>query len=276
MVLVTKFDGRKQEFQKRKVIRTCLRMHASPEVAEKIADKIEKEIYEGIPTKKILKLIFKYLREYRPEIRHQKDLREAICLLRPKPDFEEFVNLLLKAYGYEVQPPQIVKGKCIEHEIDGIAKKDGKTFYVEVKHHFNPHTYTGIDVCLEANSILEDFKEGFENGITPIKFDKVLIVCNTKFSEHAKRYAECKNIQLLGWKNPEERGLERLIEEKKLYPITFLKALSFEDEKKFGDAGIVLLKQLTELELEKIHLKTRISRKKLRVYIKKATEILGS
>jgi transcriptional regulator NrdR family protein len=64
MIFVTKFDGRKQPFDKSKIIRTCLRMHASLEQAKEIADKIEKKIYDGIPTKKILRMIFTYLKKY--------------------------------------------------------------------------------------------------------------------------------------------------------------------------------------------------------------------
>ncbi|MFQ6057186.1 MAG: ATP cone domain-containing protein, partial [Methanosarcinales archaeon] len=181
-MFVTKFDGRKQEFKKEKIVRTCLRMHATREQAYAIAEKIESKIYDGITTKEILKMIFKYIKEYRPEIRHEIDLRKAISLLRPKPDFEVFVQLLLRTMGYDVTPNQILKGKCVEHEIDAVAKNENETILVEVKHHYSHHTYTGLDVCLVAQSRLEDLVEGFKLGHNKINFNKVMIVCNTKFS----------------------------------------------------------------------------------------------
>ena len=274
MIYVTKFDGRKEPFLKEKIIRTCLRMHASLEQAKLIADRIETEAYEGIPTKKILKLIFKHLKEFKPEIKHQIDLREAIALLKPKPDFERFVQLILKAYGYEVEGNRIIPGNCVEHEIDGILRKGDETIYLEVKHHFNHHVYTGLDVVLEVNSTLEDLKEGFRNGKNSINFTQALIVCNTKFSEHAKRYAKCKGINLIGWRYPEEKGLERLIEEKKLYPVTFLKGLDEKIREKFSNAGIVLLKQLVEKSLEELHRETGISKNKLKKIVEKARQLV--
>ncbi len=275
MIFVTKFDGRKQPFQKQKVIRTCLRMHASPKQARLIADKVESKLYDGIKTKEILEMIFKYMKEYRPEIKHEIDLREAISLLRPKPDFEEFIRLLLKDYGYQIETAQIVEGKCVEHEIDGIVKKDEDIIYVEVKHHFNHHTYTGVSVFLEAKARFEDLIEGYKSKINPIHFNKILIVCNTKFSNHAKKYAKCTGINYLGWRAPEKKGLEEMIEKKKLYPITFLKNLDRKTEIRFGNAGIVLLKQLVENDIKKLHERTKIPKNRLKTFMKKAKEILG-
>lgn len=274
MMFVTKSDGRKQPFDKSKVVRTCLSMHATENQARDVANKVEEKVYEGIPTKKILQMIFTFMKEHRPEVAHEIDLREAISLLRPKPDFELFIFHLLKEFGYSVTGSQLVKGKCVEHEIDAVALKDEDVIYVEVKHHFMHHTFTGVSVFLESQAIFEDFIEGFKAGVTRINFNKALVVCNTKFSEHALQYAACKKINYLGWSAPAERGLQQMIEEKKLYPITFLKGLDKNLEEKFGDAGIVLLKQLVECSLDEAWRKTRIQKEKLEKLVKNAKEIL--
>ena len=273
MILVTKFDGRKQPFDRNKVINTCLRLHATREQAEAVVSKIERKLYDGIPTNKILKMVFNYLKEFRPEIKHRIDLREAISKLRPKPDFELFVALLLKEYGYSVQTNQSVAGACVSHEIDAIALKDSETIFVEVKHHLQPHTYTGVDVFLETQARLEDLREGFKLGRHNFNFSKALVICNTKFSDHALQYAQCKGISYMGWKAPPEAGLEKMIEEKKLYPITLLKSLDFEIEQKFGDAGIVAIKQLLEQDVDELHRKTGISKKRLKLIIRNVREI---
>ena len=155
MIYVTKADGRRQVFDKLKIARTCVRMGASKEEAENIAEKIEKKIQDGTTTKKILQMIFSELENYRPEVKHIIDLREAISLLRPKPDFEKFVAEILKSLGYQIQTNQIVSGKCVGHEIDVIAHNRNEIIYVEVKHHMQHHTFTGVDVFLEANSTLD-------------------------------------------------------------------------------------------------------------------------
>lgn len=274
MMFVTKFDGRKQPFQKDKIVRTCLKMHATPQQARTVADRIEGKIYDGIPTKKVLKMIFSELKEFKPGIRHEIDLRESIALLRPKPDFEQFVALLLREYGYDVESNQIIQGKCVDHEIDAIAKKDDETIYVEVKHHLQPHTYTGVDIFLETKARFDDLIEGFKAGRNVINFNKALVVCNTKISEHARRYSECADIEHIGWKYPPEHGLEEMIKEKKLYPITFLRGLDVVSETKLGDARIILLRQLVETDIDELWKKTVIPKDKLKTFVKKAGEVL--
>jgi hypothetical protein len=274
VVWVTKADGTRQPFEPEKVVSTCLRMGVDKEAAEAIVKRVESQAYDGIPTKKILQLVFRYLKKYRPALKHRIDLRKAISLLRPKPDFELFVQLLLREYGYRVLPNQIVRGKCIEHEIDAIARREDETILVEVKHHFNHHTYTGLDVPRIARAIIEDLTEGFDIKLTPMKFNKVLIVCNTKFSEHAIQYAKCRDLNLIGWRTPPDRGLEQMIEEKRFYPITFLKGLNRKSEEKLADNGVILLKQLTTCDLGELSRKTGIQREVLKGLKKNAEEIL--
>lgn len=251
-------------------------MHLPPEAANAIATKIEKKIYSGIPTKKILQMIFKYAEEFQPIMKQKIDLRESISMLRPKPDFEHFVGLLLKEYGYEIMMNQIVAGKCVEHEIDSIASKDNETILVEVKHHYQFHTYTGVSVFLEAQAELEDLVDGFHIKKNNFNFNKVLVVCNTKISDHAKRYALCRNISHIGWRSPENAGLEAMIEEKKLFPITFMRTLDKKSAEAFGNANIVTLKQLVETDLNKLWYATELPKEKLQNFIDTAKEILES
>ena len=283
MLYVTKADGRRQPFDRQKIIRTCTRMGASQEVAEKIANQIEKRAYTGIPTKKIIKLIFMYIEKYKPEFRHIIDLREAICLLRPKPDFELFVAELLRSHGFKVKTNQMLRGMCVEHEIDAIAErtiKDTKgrsvkeALCVEVKHHYKPHTYTSLGVFLEAWATFEDLLDGYKAGKNKTPFSGLIVVSNTKLSDHAQDYAICKKIMGIAWKTPLEHGLERMIEENKLYPITFLRGLDINHQAKLGDVGIVTLKQIVEMDESEIYRMTRIPKIKIRELKQKSREIL--
>ena len=275
MVLVTKADGSKQDFSKSKIIHTILKMGLDIHTANEIADKIERKIFNGVHTKKILQMIFSEAQAHRPEYKNRIDLRDAISLLRPKPDFEIFILQILKENGYDVSPAQLIEGKCVEHEIDGIARKGSEAVYLEVKHHLNPHIFTGLDVALNTWATYMDLIQGNEAGKNRYKFNKALIAVNTKFSDHAIQYAVCKGLSLLGWKYPAENGLEKMIEDGKLYPITFLKSLDRETEEKLGDNGIVMIKQLLEKDAREISRNARISDKKLNKLIENSKEILG-
>jgi Holliday junction resolvase-like predicted endonuclease len=274
MIYVTKADGSKQPFDKQKIINTCLRLQATPEQAQSIADRIEAKAYDGIPTKKILQMVFQYMKKYRPAIGYQIDLRQAIAMLRSKPDFEIFVAKLFEAMGYRVETNLIIRGECIEHEIDVIAKKENEIILVEVKHHVNHHTYSGLDVFLQLNSTLEDLKKGYESGKNNFKFTRAILICNTKVSDHARRYALCKGLEFIAWKFPQEKGLERLIEEYKLYPITFLKEIERDEAYSLANAGIVTVKQLLD-DVEKISRKSSISKNRILQLQKAAKIVLG-
>jgi hypothetical protein len=249
-------------------------MGATREIAEKIADRVEVKIYDGVETRQILRMVFRQLRRYRPALKHQIDLRRALSLIKPKPDFERFIQILLEEHGYTVTPNQIVKGKCAEHEVDAIASKNGKTYIVEVKHHFNYHKPTGLDVGRIARAVLEDVTEGFELGLNNLRLDNAMIVCNTKLSEHAKRYVKCRKIHHLGWSSPSELDLQTMIEEKKLYPITCLKGLNIKIQRRFSSAGIILLRQLTTYDLGRLRGDTGLSMDTLRSIIDQARTIL--
>ena len=272
-VYVTKADGTKQPFDKRKIVRTCLRMGATKPVAEAIAEEIERKIYADIETKKILRMIFRRLRKHEPAVKHHTNLRRALSLLRSAPDFERFIQLLLSEHGYEVTPNQIIKGRCVEHEVDAIARIKGETFIVEVKHHFKYHTPTGLDVSRISRAVLEDLTEGFKLGMNKVKIDGAMIVCNTKLSEHAKRYAECRGIRHIGWSSPPNHDLQKMIEEKKFYPITYLRRLDTVTKKKLASNGIILLKQLIEKNPQELRRQTGVPKQRLELLIKKSRAI---
>lgn len=244
-VFVTKADGSRQLYDREKIIKTCLRMGATPQIASEVAEKIEDRLYEGISTDKILQTIFRLMSTYKPGVRHFLDLRKGLSLMSSKPEFEMFVQIILAHNGYEVSPNQLLKGKCVEHEVDAIARKDGKTFFVEAKHHFNYHALTGLDESRIARAVLEDVTEGFAVGRNDLRIDGAIIVTNTKFSEQAKRYGECRNILQIGWSSPENRGLQTMIDGK-LYPLSCLKGLRSETRDSLVNSGIVLMKQLLE------------------------------
>ena len=144
-IRVRKFDGSLEAYNRKKIILFCLRMGASKRDAETIADKVEARLYDEIQTKKILQMARRYLKKYKPDVGLRRDLRSSISLIRSKPDWELFVQLLMKEVGYEVEGNRVLRGKCVENEIDGILRKNSQTILLEAKHHLNPHTKTSLD-----------------------------------------------------------------------------------------------------------------------------------
>ena len=246
---VVKWDGRREAFDRGKVERTLLRLGASPDLARAIALRIEEEIHDGVTTREILERVFQHLERCEPAIALRSDLKTALGIMKPTPEFEEYIRLLLREQGYEVEGNRVLEGRCATHEVDGIIHLDGETLYLEVKHHSNPHTYTPFDVALAAKAKWDDLLEGYRLGSNPYRIDGVLIATNTRLTMHARRYADCVGIRYLGWNTPEGRGIDHLIEEGELYPVTILKSLSGHEREELSRRGILTLRQLTSSKL---------------------------
>jgi hypothetical protein len=248
-----------QVFDKEKVVRTCLRMGANKQLAYEVAEKIERRVYHGISTAKILQMIFQFMRRQKPSVGNLFDLRKGLSLMTSKPEFEVFVQALLARSGFGVSPNQLLIGKCVEHEVDAIARKDGVTYFVEAKHHERYHTPTGLDESRIARAVLEDVAEGFALGKSELKIDRAMIVTNTRYSEQAMQYGYCRNILQIGWSSPADQGLQSMIWGRKLFPLSCLKGLNVDARLRLAMSGIVLFEQIIKEDAKKLAKKTGLS-----------------
>ncbi|MEM3736689.1 MAG: hypothetical protein QXJ75_01160 [Candidatus Bathyarchaeia archaeon] len=82
-------------------------------------------------------------------------------------------------------------------------------------------------------------------------------------SLEAGSYCECRGLRLIAWRYPPEGGLEKLIEEKSLYPVTILNSVNRDSLEKLSRAGIMLLKDLQTVPLEDLMQRTKISKVRL-------------
>jgi Holliday junction resolvase-like predicted endonuclease len=245
-------------------------MGASRIIADQVAEEVENNLYEGISTNEILQMTLRQLRKSTPAIRHLLDLRKGLSLMDSKPEFESFVQILLAHNGFEVTPNRLVTGKCVTHEVDAVARKEGITYFVEAKHHMSYHNLTGLDESRIARAVLEDITEGFELGKTNLKIDRAMIVTNTRYSEYAIRYGRCRNILQIGWSSPANLSLQNMIEKKDVYPLSCLRGLKRETKRKLVNSGIVLIKQLFEQKTAELARKIGVPKETLKQIMKKA------
>lgn len=263
MKYVIKADGTKKPYDRHRVMRTARNYGVPDDYVIEVAAEVERHLYDGIRTRDILRMIHTYARRYHPAVEGRTNVRRAIGLLGPKPDFELYVQALLRGSGYEVGAGRILKGRCGEHEVDAIARKDGITYFVEVKHHHNHHRMTGLDEGRIARAIVEDVQEGYKEGKNHFTVDKAMIVCNTKLSSHAKRYAACWDIKHIGWDNPKDENIAAMVADRKLCPVTLIKGVNAKTRKKLVEGGIVTVGQLLEHSPETLAEKTGISKKEM-------------
>ena len=92
----------------------------------------------------------------------------------------------------------------------------------------------------------------------------------------AKRYSQGVGIELLGWNHPLNKGLERIIEEKKLYPITILPSLTNYLMEIFSAQGIMIIQDVLEINIEKFCQKNKIKQDKILSLINEAKILTGN
>ena len=243
---VTKWNGDRQEYDPEKILGTLSRYGVTSGEAEEVLAEIESRLVPGIRTSEILGIMHQRLDELESTGRLKRDLRSALGMMRSAPDFEEYVRLLLCSEGYDVRPNAVIRGRCVKHEIDGVLEREGELVYLETKHHRRRHSYTPFAVSLSAKAKFDDIRRGYEEGLNDYDFSRVLIVCNTRMTEHARVYADCVGIDHVGWKAPPGRGIDAMITEAGVYPVTMLRSVGRGERDALSEAGIVTLQQLTE------------------------------
>jgi len=244
---VRKWDGRLEDFDREKVARTLRRMGVEGKQLWEAVDVVEAQAYQGIPTKKVLRLIYAEAEKRTPVKR--RDLRAALVAIGSKPGFEVFVQRLLQGMGYRVWGNQVIQGYCVTHEIDGVAEKDGRLYYVESKHHSKPHIYTPFIDSLAVKAKMDDINRGYQEGRNQYDFSGAILICNTRLTQHAREYAKCVGIQHLGWNSPKGKGLEHQVEATGVYPFTMVEGLSRREVSRLLEMGVVTLRNLAEHDL---------------------------
>jgi len=260
MVYVIKADGRREPFSEEKLERTLRRVGAPKELWPVVLEKVRTSLYDGMSTKEIYRILMGELRRLEHPSSERMRLKEAMMFLGPAGfAFEAFMAEIFKSMGYEVELNPILDGRCAIHEIDLLLEG---TEIVECKYHNQPGIYTGLKEAMYTEMRAIDLKDG--------RFDvkRVWLVTNTRFSEEAKRFANCRGMMLLGWRVPEGEGLEEIIEKHKLYPITMLTSLTQEEFETLRSQGFLTLRNLVERKV------VGIGSKRLRELRKRAREIL--
>ncbi len=209
-IFVTKYNGEKQKYSQEKVLNSIIRSGIEKSKALSILTDVENKLIDGISTQKLYKIVAKEIEKHGLKIgQHTYKLREALAKIGSF-DFERFVKKILEKDGFECAYNIIVGGECIEHQVDIIAQKQERLYYVEVKHHRNYHRNCGLGTICEVQARLEDMKNGY--GKNKYDFSQAWLFTNTKISNHAKQYGKCKNIRLTSWRfDTDNIGLEKRI-----------------------------------------------------------------
>lgn len=268
-IQITKASGELDFYDRDKLIQSMVRSGSSTESAEKVASEIEKDLVDGLSTRKIYQKAFKLIRQKSVHVASQYNLKQAIMHLGPSGyPFEKFVGELFKAEGYDVKVGQILRGKCVNHEVDIIAYKKNYVIVCECKFKNQPGSKTDVKVSMYVHSRFKDLAPIIEtqngeflrqmelgpfnksnqiaphyNPAQPINFQGC-IVTNAKFTLDAIQYGNCADINLIGWDHEGKNSLIEMIRRSKRMPITLLKSISSSEIHRLLDKGFTVCREL--------------------------------
>jgi hypothetical protein len=272
-ILVLKLNGKTEPFDSTKLNASLRSAGATDAEAGAITSHIEAEIIDGITTSDIYRHAFDLLHSSSKPVALRYSMKRAVLDLGPNGfPFEKFVAEIFKAKGYEAVTGQIVYGSCVEHEMDVVAWKGDELVMIEAKFHNEVGLKSDLKVALYVKARFDDLMDKeFTFGGKTRRLTSWHLVTNTKFTDHAIRYARCKGLSLIGWNYPEKGNLEDLIDEVGLHPLTGLTTLSTAEKQSLLSAGLVLCKQIKENEARLEYL--GIPKKKIPAVIEEASSI---
>ena len=246
---ITKASGQQETYSRQKLCNSLKAAGAPKMLVDRVCRMVEKEITPGMTTKEIYEKTKQHLAKESPVLAARYSLKQGIMELGPAGFlFERYVSSILKEYGNETKTNQIMKGKCVSHEIDILALTKDTHYVIETKYHINRGIKSDVQVAMYLYARLLDIKEHQEKkeGKKPARHTPWLIT-NTKFTSSAIAYGTCKNMKLTGWKYPKKESLEKLIEAKALYPVTVLPSVNRYLKRQFAKRNLYFAKDLIHL-----------------------------
>ncbi len=232
-IYIQKASGEREPFKPEKLRRSLKRSGADKNTIESIIKHIEAELLKKkfFTTKDIYKHAFSLLRKESKKIAAKYSLKKAIMEFGPDGfPFEILISEIFKKEGYKTTVGAILKGGCVNHEVDVLAEKDNTHIFIECKFHNSQGIKTDLKVALYVQARFEDLQKyhlrrAKRENRTP-KIHSAWLATNTKLTSLAINYSRCVGLNVIGWDYPKSNSLRDLIVKYNLHPITSLFSLN--------------------------------------------------
>ncbi len=244
---ITKKSGEVIRFDIEKIKHSFERSGANQEDIDSVLSQLSERIYDGISTKKLFRIAYNLLRKKSVDVAGRYRLKNAIMELGPSGfPFEHYVAELMKYQGFNTTVGSIIQGKCVTHEVDVVAEKDGQKIMIECKYHGNTNNKSDVKVALYIHSRYNDVLRTWTKEDPKKKYKyQGMIVTNTRFTEDAVNYARCEGMQLISWDYPSKGSLRERIDISGLHPITVLQSITKHEKQVLLNKSLVLCRSLT-------------------------------
>lgn len=263
---IRKSDNSEEKFSDEKLIGSFCRLGVPKNEACVMIDLIKKELKPYPTTVEVFKSASKKLFEHDRRIGLRYNLKNAVMQLGPSGHpFEEYIGDILEAKGYKVRKNQILRGACVQHEIDVIARTDGQHIMIECKFHNTPGVKSDVQTALYTHARFMDIRRADEGKPDHQKaVHKQWLITNTQCTSDAIAYAKCAGLEVLAWRYPEDGGLEKFIEDEKFFPVTIF-SMPSQAKAFLIRNGITLVKEIMQMPEERLSRELGMRRNIVRV-----------
>jgi len=247
-IYVLKASGDREIFDVKKLEYSLKRAGASSRSAEQVIERVTKDLKPDVATYDIYKHAFELLHKQEKPVAFKYSLKRAIMELGPSGfPFEDFVAEILRQKGFQAETGKIIRGGCVEHEVDVVAWNDEKLIMVEAKFHNELGVKSDLKVALYVKARFEDLSKMTFNYGKERKLDEGWLVTNTKFTSTAIEYGSCQGgMKMIGWNYPPVGNLHDMIIEAKLHPLTCLTSMTGREKNLLLERGVVLCRTILD------------------------------
>ena len=274
-VKIKKSSGDQEFFDFEKLLLSLTRSGAPPEVAKEIGEEVAKQLKPSFTTNDIYRLARKLLRHYSRTSGMRYSLKKALFSLGPSGyPFEKYVGRILKEYGYKVEVGKVLQGYCVQHEVDVLAYNGREQVMIECKYHSDAGKATDVKVALYIHSRFLDLQKAAK--MIPENHSILYqgwLVTNTRCTSDAKQYAECMGIRIVSWRYPDESSLEKLIEDKRLYPVSILPSARKKPLESLFANDVVLAQDIADMDMNTFARKSGLDSESAMAIKKEADEL---
>ena len=253
-IYIRKASSELVPYEEKKVIESLQRAHVEKKVVKKILEEVTPTIQNGMSSKELYNRIYHLLSEYNSVYAAKYNLKQAIMALGPSGyPFEQFIGGMLKRLGYQTWTNQMIKGKCITHEIDIVAERNNIHYMIEAKYHNIAGQKTGAQDALYTQARFEDVKDRWEHTEGEVhELHRGWLITNTKLSIDAIQYANCVGLEVSSWDYPQGTSLRKLITSSGAHPITSLLSLTETQKEYLLDHNLVLCLDILDMDAKHI------------------------
>lgn len=236
-IRIYKANGDVETYSRAKLYNSLKRTGLSNREASLITNKVGNEVCEGCKTRDIYHKTLKLVKERSSVAAVNYSLKRSLFDLGPTGyHFEQFVGRYFEELGFEIETCLTLQGRWVKHEVDVVAKKNGKRYFAECKFHNRKGIKNDIKTALYVKARWDDLREGPEGQ----NLHGFYLTSNTAFTLDAVTYAEGCGLKLLGVNAPVHESFLDQIKRLHLYPVTSLRRLNKHQKRILLDQKILV------------------------------------